>query len=439
MVCLLHWVFSGAPVPEMPFVDNPLRGAGFWAARWTAVRMIGADLLLLAWPLNLSCGRGFSQIVPVLFFDPGAWLALAAVAGILAAVLKRRREDKSMFWAAGMFGLALLPVSNLAIPIGATMAERFLYLPSIAFAMAVAALLGRLKSPARAQTALVCALLLLAGRTMVRNRDWQDNLTLARSDVNSAPHSARLHEMLASSPFERDPAGNLDAAIQAGEAAWEILRPLAPDRIFQQTPARLGAYYRIEGDRLGAPANRAWYEKSLAVLSRARQASQAIERAYDRAQLTHGKPLATRVAYQPVYLELGVTLTRLGRHAEAIDAFRYGREIDPRTPAVYDRMADAYMAQGEPQRAAVVPLGKTLLLGAAPETLERLAAIYGGGSCAIERGAGWLRLDESCPALRADLCAAEADLADSLRNARMPEPARHVAVRAHERGCASGN
>jgi tetratricopeptide (TPR) repeat protein len=435
MLAARHLVFASAPAPEMPFVDNPLRGAGFWTARWSAIGIIGMDLLLLVWPAALACERGFDQIAPASFADPAVWLALAAVVGILAAVIARFRRDKLMFWAAGMFAIALLPVSNLVVLIGATMAERFLYLPSIGFALAVAGLLDRAKARVPVQTIALVLVVLLGCRTFARNPAWQDNLTLARTDVHHAPRSARLQEMLASSLFEQDPARNLDAAIRAGEAAWEILRPLPASRIYQQTPARLGAYYRLKGDAAGAPGNHAWYEKSLAVLLRAREASLDIEAAYDRAQLAQGKPLATRVAYQPLYADLGLTYMRLGRYREAAEAYRYGREVDPRTPAVYDLLAEEYAAQGEPRMAAITLLGKTLLLGATPEALGQLARLYGEGSCAIERGDGWMKLDQGCPQVQADLCAAEADLAVLLRQARLPQPAAEFAGRAEQPGC----
>ena len=430
-------VFANAPAPEMPFVDNPLRAAGFWVARWTAIKMVGMDLLLLVWPAHLSCERGFDQVRLATAADPGAWLALAAIMGILTAVTVRYRRDKPMFWAAGMFGIALLPVSNLVVPIGATMAERFLYLPSIGFAIAVAGLLDRGKARIPVQAILTALVVVLACRTFARNRDWQDNLTLARTDVHNAPRSARLREMLATSLFAADPVGNLDAAIGSGEAAWEMLRVLPPVEIYQQTPARLGMYYRLKGDAVGPPLDREWYEKSAAVLERARAASQAIERAYDQAQLSHGKPLATRVAYQPVYIDLGLAYMKLGRYAQAVEALRYGREVDPRTPALWDLLAGAYAAQGEPHRAAATLLGRTLLLGPTVAALGQLSGVYGEGSCAIERGSGWMKLNEGCPRIQADLCAADRDLADLLRKARLPEAASQFAVRAEKQGCAA--
>jgi hypothetical protein len=118
---------------------------------------------------------------------------------------------------------------------------------------------------------------------------------------------------------------------------------------------------------------------------------------------------------------------------------RYGREIDPRTPAVYDLMADAYLAQGGRGRAAVTLLSKTLLLGAAAATLGRLAQAYGDGSGAMERGSGWLRLNETCPQVERDLCSAEADPVDLLERARLPEAARQFAERAQRQGCPVAN
>jgi hypothetical protein len=126
---------------------------------------------------------------------------------------------------------------------------------------------------------------------------------------------------------------------------------------------------------------------------------------------------------------------RLGRYGDAVEAFRYGREIDPRTPALYDLLAGAYAAQGEAQRVAATLLGKVLLLGPTPESLGQIAKVFGAGSCAIDQGAGWMKLNEACPRIQADLCAADWDLTGMLRNARLPETAGQFAARAAKIGC----
>ena len=106
--------------------------------------MIGLDLWLLVCPLRLSCDRSYNQIPVAGWADIFAWLALAVVAAIVFVAVARRRSDRLIFFLAGFFGIALLPTSNLLFQTGSIMAERFLYLPSVAFAIAVVALAYRL-------------------------------------------------------------------------------------------------------------------------------------------------------------------------------------------------------------------------------------------------------------------------------------------------------
>ncbi len=121
-----------APV-QLPYVDNPLLGADFWTAHWTAIRVIGLDLWLLLFPATLSSDH--PQLPLAALSDGMAWMGLLAMAAILTVVIVRRRKDPLLFWAAGFFGIALLPTSNLVLYIGAAMAERFLYLPAMAFGL----------------------------------------------------------------------------------------------------------------------------------------------------------------------------------------------------------------------------------------------------------------------------------------------------------------
>ena len=115
------------------------------------------------------------------------------MAAIVAAVVVRRRKEPVLFWAAEFFGLTLLPASNLVVPINATMAERFLYLPAIGFAVALSALVYRFV-PRRAAVALGIVAALFAARTLVRNRDWDNEITLMGHDSKVVPRSFRVHD-----------------------------------------------------------------------------------------------------------------------------------------------------------------------------------------------------------------------------------------------------
>lgn len=263
------------------------------------------ELRLLVFPVRLSSDHSYNDIPISPAGDLRAWASPAAIMAILGiAVLRYRKNDRLVLWCAGFTALTLLPSSNLIVLIGATMSERFLYLPSIGFAIAIAALAFRLKDRRISAALMASTIVLFAARTWLRNPDWNNDLTVATADVKVSPRSFRLHELRARRLFAESPERNIDQAIREGEAAWAILRDVPPVDSDQRTPARLGVYYRKKGDLAEAgalpdragEASRVWYEKSLEVLLHAREISRARERAFDEAQLSHGLPTAFRVA-----------------------------------------------------------------------------------------------------------------------------------------------
>jgi len=411
----------GGLTPQVVYVDNPLRATGFLVARWTAIKVIAMDLGLLVWPAGLRCDRSYNEIALAGPADPLAWIGFVAVVAILSTVIARWRRDRLPLFAAGFFAIAILPVSNLAVPIGSIMAERFLYLPSVAFAVVAVALAERVLSKRAATLLLAAAMALGSARTFARNSAWHDNLALASADVEGAPGSFKLHEMLAKSLYDQDPRGNLDRAIGEEERAWAILRPLPPRLSTELTPAYLGVYYREKGDAVGGvgtPEGRAWYEKSVAVLERAREISRAAEAAFDEAQRASGKPLAARGASPDTYLNLTAALLGLGRYPEALEASRYALGLDPRRAESAEGMALAWMGMGRPREAAVALIERGLIEGFAPATAGSLFRLYQqipGGECVLPYGP----LAWDCPVLASDRCRASAELAAAHREARL--------------------
>ena len=404
LLCARALVFRSLPWPEESFIANPIVAAGFWAGRFTAVKVIGMYLGLLVFPWQLSSDHSYNQIPVSGWTDGAAWLSLAVVASILVAVLLRYRRDRLMFWAAGFTGILLLPTANLLFPIGTIMAERFLYLPSAAFAVAVVSLAIRWKpSHRQLQVGLWLLIGIFTCRTWARNPAWNDDLTLAQADIQSAPGSAWLHQIVGAALFERDPKGNIDRAIEESEKSWRILQPLPPDRIFQRVPTNLGAYYRYKGDLVGGtatPEGRAWYGKSLATLRRACEVAQAVENSFDRQQLAHGRPLGKRIAMVNAFLNLGAVEAVLGRYGEALAAYRYGRDLDPASTDPYDEISAVYLGMGNAKWAGIIRIEKMILEG------QPVSADSG------------------------DVCAAWQDLAQAFDAARQPQQATEFRTKA---------
>jgi len=156
------------------------------------------DLLLLVWPARLVSDYSFDAIPLVRSWsDPRLLLGCGVLALLIALALWSLRRSRPLLLGLAAFAVFLLPASNLLFPVGTLMAERLLYLPSFGLCL-IAGHLGagfaRAGRPARDAVVFSAVVLLgLAGaRTWTRIPAWNDNGTLALTDVKLQPRSAKL-------------------------------------------------------------------------------------------------------------------------------------------------------------------------------------------------------------------------------------------------------
>jgi tetratricopeptide (TPR) repeat protein len=163
-----------------------------------------AWLTLVPFPANAHY-----VIVPVPAPPPAAWWPGAILlAGLLVATAWALWRAPRWGFCAAWFWITLIPsvgVNLLPLPT-AVMAERFLYLPSVAFCLllglALGPALGSLAADARQlrpAPALAMAMLFLGytGLTLWRNEPWQDHYHLYLNMVDSSPDSDLPHVNLA--------------------------------------------------------------------------------------------------------------------------------------------------------------------------------------------------------------------------------------------------
>lgn len=117
---------------------------------------------------------------------------LIYIAGVVLAVIGWKK--KSVYaYSILFFIIALSPVSNIFFPIGTNMSERFVYMPSVAFALTTAFLLTRLLERRVLFIALTGLIVLLySAKTYTRNPVWHDNASLFLTDVKTSVNSAKL-------------------------------------------------------------------------------------------------------------------------------------------------------------------------------------------------------------------------------------------------------
>jgi Flp pilus assembly protein TadD len=164
------------------------------------LRALGDYGQLMVFPWNLHMER------TVRFTDAAttSWRALWAshylsLLGVLvAAVLlygafRKGKAQPIRILGAAWFILAYLPVSNL-LPLNATVAEHWLYLPSVGFLIFIAGCW--LEWPARSRFFLAtfgCAALLgLSARSFVRSGDWLNPETFYRQSLSAGAAKSRM-------------------------------------------------------------------------------------------------------------------------------------------------------------------------------------------------------------------------------------------------------
>jgi tetratricopeptide (TPR) repeat protein len=377
----------GLPLPPYP--------AGTFAATiLTMAKVFFHYLALIFLPFNMMVSYENYFAVSHTILE---WKVLLALVGIaiyifllLASFMKRSRYFLALFW----FGVTLLPVMNL-FPLGLWLAERFLYLPSIALSFAVAFFLDDLsKKPfnscptgsvplrssergRRASTPLKLALLLLiivyGALAIQRSAIWRSDVALWRDAVRKNPKNAVALTSLAQSLL---PLGESAEARRRLEKAF-LLEPAKfyPRRTeaYALSLINTGDYDRatsviVQLRRRMPDSASVPYLRALLALRTGN--TDAAERALKESLARNPASLPARVALMNIYIRAGkhfdevlrlanelasinpdacegylyrgVALKNLGRTDEAIQAFEQAISHDPRNPEPYLFLANLY-------------------------------------------------------------------------------------------------
>lgn len=175
--------------PAMPYLREEYRILN-------ALRAFPEFIRLLFFPQELAADYLPAVIMPVDDVRPMVILGALLLAGFTLLALATPWLPAVGFPAA-WFMLTIITVSNLFFPIGVLVAERTLYLPSVALSAAIA-FAWRAAAPAAspamrrlAPAMLAVAVALMAVRTWVRNPDWYDTPAVYRALVRDHPHAYR--------------------------------------------------------------------------------------------------------------------------------------------------------------------------------------------------------------------------------------------------------
>ncbi len=215
---LIYFLARNSALDKAPegvaLINNALAGAHSFSERYaTSVVVLLNYLKLLFFPHPLCWDYSYNQI-PLVGFGNAAAIAslfIHLLLGIfsLAVIIKpaifkfaNLQILKLISFCILFYLIGLSVSSNIFVLIGSTMAERFLFTPSLAFCILLAFVLcPRPKGSNNRHFLSLGLVLFILGlysyKTFSRNKDWESNLTLFAKGTEDCPNSYRTNTTFA--------------------------------------------------------------------------------------------------------------------------------------------------------------------------------------------------------------------------------------------------
>jgi tetratricopeptide (TPR) repeat protein len=153
---------------------------------------------LLFWPAKLAFYRENDLLTQKYILASRVLASLLLI--VLPLVLLIKKKKLALFFL--IFFLAAISLSLSPIKVGWYVAERYLYLGTLAFAVFVSYLFVWLEKKTKIQHLAMVMIIPLLGlygiRTVTRNADWQNRETLWTATIRDSPRSPRAHNNMGS-------------------------------------------------------------------------------------------------------------------------------------------------------------------------------------------------------------------------------------------------
>lgn len=351
----------------IPVHENILamaKGTGEQLATRMGILFYYLKLLVVPWPLTWD--YSFNQIPVMNWTQVLPWLSLVAYSGLLIIALLTIKKKPALSFAILFLLISLLPVSNLFFRNLSTLGERFLFLPSLGFIIALSILLADIfkldlknlhgKGKNIFLSSSLVLIVLYSGLTISRAAEWKSNLSLFESGVIHSQNSSRAHYSLATE-YTR-----ISAAASDPKSRMEYLKKsiLHFNRSLEIQPGNVQSLYNLAntqcvlGDTLTALGN---YKKAIKLAPDHMGVLNNLGGIYVRYGDYENalKYLKQGLSYNPNDITLMGNIASVSYFAknypQAIEYAEKVRQTEPLNTKCLKTLIDAYNALGQPQEA----------------------------------------------------------------------------------------
>lgn len=193
------WVInSGSPIVGYTYADNSILACNDWITqKLTAIAILGKSLFHFFYPVGMSYDYSYPQIPCATLTSIEFWLALTALSALFATAIYYFKRKPIVSFGILLFFLTSFLTSSILFTIGATMADRFMFIPLFGLLLAICYAGFELTNNLKTRKAGIVSVtilgiaVILGMLTYNNNKAWKSNDILFATHVKNVPNSAR--------------------------------------------------------------------------------------------------------------------------------------------------------------------------------------------------------------------------------------------------------
>jgi len=334
----------------------------------TIIYTLGKYVQLLVLPHPLTHDY-YPRFIDIMHFDDiGVLISLVLYAIIAFLALKGLRTRHIIGFACAYFLITLSIVSNVVFPIGTNMSERFMFMPSLGFALLVGYFMQRYVFEKLGKQMFYISLGIIISlysiKTITRNFVWESDFKLFTTDVKTSTNSAKVLNaaggaLTTEAAKEKNETKKREMLSQAIEYLNQslLVHPTYKNAYLIMGNAH---YYLKDYEKAAAAYERALYidpdfkdaQTNLAISLRdaGRQAGE-VENNLEKSKSLLNRSYQLSPNDSETLRLLGVVNGINGNHLEAVKYFTKVVEAEPKNATGFLNLSNAYKNAGDPTNA----------------------------------------------------------------------------------------